>query len=440
VPTATRTSKPPSLRLKKGRGVVTLTDPISKERKEFWLGPHGEPETLEAYHRLLAEWESNHRRLFRLSVRSTVREGHPEAPLSVTALVLRYWQWATKTYTASEVHTIRQALRVLRASYGDTPADEFGPNRLRVVRDAMVKGDANASPPRRPWSRSYVNKQVQRVVTVFRWAASHELLAESVHRQLSTVETLRRGRALPCGVVPAETDPVRAVEEDLVHAIRPHLSPQVEAIVLLQLHTGARGGELLGLRPKDISIDEKTGVWFSELAEHKTAHHGKRRTLFFGPQSQAVLEPFMHGRSPDAYLFSPREAEEARIASLTAARRTPRSCGNGVGTNRNAEAPRVLGDRYTADSYRRAITRACEKAFPPPDHVVAEGKSAVRAWRKAHAWHPHQLRHTAGTRIRREFGLEAAAATLGHSSAKLTDEVYAERDMQRVAEVMKRMG
>ncbi|MGA1467899.1 MAG: hypothetical protein ACO38V_09670 [Phycisphaerales bacterium] len=48
--------------------------------------------------------------------------------------------------------------------------------------------------------------------------------------------------------------------------------------------------------------------------------------------------------------------------------------------------------------------------------------------------------HTAGTRIRRDFGLEAAAATLGHSSAKLTDEVYAERDLQRVAEVMKRMG
>ena len=91
-------------------------------------------------------------------------------------------------------------------------------------------------------------------------------------------------------------------------------------------------------------------------------------------------------------------------------------------------------------SYRRAITRACEKAFPPPANVVAEGKAAVRAWRKVHAWHPHQLRHTAGTRIRREFGLEAAAATLGHSSAKLTDEVYAERDMQRVAEVMKRMG
>jgi integrase len=440
VQTASRTTKPPSLRLKKGRGVVTLTDPVSKERKEFWLGPHGEPETLEAYHRLLAEWESNHRRLFRLTVGSTVRADHPEAPLSVNDLVLRYWQWASKTYTASEVHTIRQALRVLRAGYGDTPAEEFGPNRLRVVREAMVKGDDEASPPRRPWSRPYVNKQVQRVLAVFRWAASHELLPERVHRQLTTVETLRRGRPLACGTMPSETDPVRPVEEDLVHAIRPHLSPQVEAIVLLQLHTGARGGELLGLRPRDITVDERTGMWFCELAEHKTAHHGKRRTLVFGPQSQAVLEPFMRNRDADAYLFSPREAEESRIASLTASRKTPFHRGNRVGTNRNPEAPRVLGDRYTSASYRRAITRACEKAFPPPAHVVAEGRAAVRAWRKAHAWHPHQLRHTAGTRIRREFGLEAAAATLGHSSAKLTDEVYAERDLQRVAEVMKRMG
>ena len=172
----------------------------------------------------------------------------------------------------------------------------------------------------------------------------------------------------------------------------------------------------------------------------QTAHHGKRRTLVFGPQSQAVLEPFMRNRDPEGYLFSPREAEESRLRKATAARRTPPDRGNRVGTNRKPESPRVLGDRYTAASYRRAITRACGKAFPPPADVVAEGKAAVRAWRKAHAWHPHQLRHTAGTRIRREFGLEAAAATLRHSSAKLTDEVYAERDLQRVAEVMKRMG
>jgi len=118
----------------------------------------------------------------------------------------------------------------------------------------------------------------------------------------------------------------------------------------------------------------------------QTEHHGKRRTLVFGPQSQAVLEPFMRNRDADAHLFSPREAEESRLRKATAARRTPPDRGNRVGTNRKPEAPRVLGDRYTAASYRRAITRACGKAFPPPADVVAEGKAAVRAWRKAHAF------------------------------------------------------
>jgi integrase len=67
-------------------------------------------------------------------------------------------------------------------------------------------------------------------------------------------------------------------------------------------------------------------------------------------------------------------------------------------------------------------------------------RAELREWRQRHRWHPHQLRHTAGTLIRREFGLEAAQLALGHSSARVTDAVYAERDMARVIEVMKRIG
>ncbi len=67
-------------------------------------------------------------------------------------------------------------------------------------------------------------------------------------------------------------------------------------------------------------------------------------------------------------------------------------------------------------------------------------RDELRVWHARHRWHPHQLRHTAGPLIRREFGLEAAQLALGHSSAKVTDAVYAERDMARVIEVMKRIG
>jgi hypothetical protein len=42
--------------------------------------------------------------------------------------------------------------------------------------------------------------------------------------------------------------------------------------------------------------------------------------------------------------------------------------------------------------------------------------------------------------IRREFGLEAARIILGHSSASVTDAVYAQRDMERIAQVMGAIG
>ena len=54
-------------------------------------------------------------------------------------------------------------------------------------------------------------------------------------------------------------------------------------------------------------------------------------------------------------------------------------------------------------------------------------------------WSPNQLRHTAATEIRREFGIEAAQNTLGHSSPAVTL-IYAERSLDQVREVMEKLG
>jgi integrase len=54
-------------------------------------------------------------------------------------------------------------------------------------------------------------------------------------------------------------------------------------------------------------------------------------------------------------------------------------------------------------------------------------------------WHPHQLRHTAGTNIRREADFETAKIILGHASEVMT-EIYAERDERKADEVIARIG
>ena len=77
-------------------------------------------------------------------------------------------------------------------------------------------------------------------------------------------------------------------------------------------------------------------------------------------------------------------------------------------------------DRYDTDSYGRAITYGCKRAGVPK-------------------WHPHQLRHNAATRLRKEFGLDVARVILGHSSPVVT-EVYAEVDRAKAIVVMGRIG
>ncbi|MCC7406675.1 MAG: site-specific integrase [Phycisphaeraceae bacterium] len=452
------THKVPSYRTRPGynKALVTLTDADTGKRRDYWLGPADSPESRQRYHQLLAEWEAGDRRLPDPPVDNT----DPAAGVTVSEVLRPYWRWATATYSPSEISSIAQAARLLRAAAGTLPATAFGPKRLRLVRESMIRGDEHASPPRAPWSRPTINKQVQRICAIFKWAAGQELIPVSIYEQLKAVESLRRGRSEA-----REPAPVRPVADELVDAIEPHVSRQVRALVQLQRLTGARGGELLRLRAVD--IDTSREVWTYTPLEHKTAHHGKGRTIYLGPRAQAVIQPFLVDRPVHAFLFSPTEADFERYDALHAQRQTPPHHGNRPGTNRRDDPQREKGDCYSRESYLRAITRACDEAFPPPPHlarrrVPARGRKAdatrwespaewrkrlgplhwseLTTWRKSHRWHPHQLRHAAGTRIRREFGLEAAQLALGHSSALITDAVYAERDATKVLEVMRRMG
>jgi site-specific recombinase XerC len=56
-----------------------------------------------------------------------------------------------------------------------------------------------------------------------------------------------------------------------------------------------------------------------------------------------------------------------------------------------------------------------------------------------YCWHPHQLRHNAGTKLRKEYGLEAAQVILGHRTLTVT-QVYAERNVEAAQRIMLQVG
>ena len=119
-------------------------------------------------------------------------------------------------------------------------------------------------------------------------------------------------------------------------------------MVLLQLATGMRSGELCAMR-WDL-IDRRTYIWLYTPAEHKTEHHGHGRTIPIPPMYQHLLGQ-------------------------------PKQAGNVFEHHRSGA--------YTAQSYGRAIRRAIQRI-------------------RCKNWTPHQLRHKAITGWASQGGVEVA--------------------------------
>lgn len=403
-----------------GRAFVTI------DGRRIYLGPHGTQKSRDRYDRVIGEWIARGR-----TTAPDPATAAPAAGLTVVELIDAYWQHAKAYYVhadgtpTSELATCRDALRVLKRLYGPTPAAEFGPKALRACRESMIGGGGG----RRQWSRRNINKQVARIKRLFKWAVSQEMLPPAVFQAVATVDGLRRGRS---GA--RETAPVRPVPLAQVEAVLPFVARPVRAMIQLQLLTGARGGELFVLRACD--VDTSGDVWSYRPTQHKGTHREQDRVIRFGPKAKEILEPFLRA-DVRAFVFSPAEAAAERRGARAEARKTPPGRGNGPGTNRKARPKRVPGERYDTDGYGHAIARACDRAFPPPAGTTDAAE--LKAWRKAHRFHPHPLRHAAATFIAHAEGIEMARVILGHRHLSTT-EIYAEADQRKAEQIMRRIG
>jgi integrase len=416
---------PPPVYTRRGKDFTRVW--TAGRARDVWLGPSGSAEARAAYARLVAELAAG-------------REPAPAPPAPAAGLTVRA---AAATFLAGqegrraekELRHFGYALAVVTDLFPDLPAAAFGPRELRRVAEEMA---------RRGWCRRHANRNLTRVKTCWRWLEGEGLLPAGSWHHLRAARGLGHGEA-------RESGEVLPVPEGDLAATLPHLNPVVRAAVEVQLRTGARPSEVLGLRPCDLVREGRLplgggftlplgqGVWAALPARHKNVWRGHRRFLLLGPRAQAALAPFL-GRPPDAFLFSPREAYEQALTALGRAVRRDRG--------------RAPGDRYTPDSYRRAVWNACDRAFPPPPPLGRrEGESwrawharltdarraELDAWRRAHRWHPYRLRHNAATRLSAEFGPEVARVVLGHRHLETT-RGYTLDDLARAAEALRQVG
>jgi len=92
---------------------------------------------------------------------------------------------------------------------------------------------------------------------------------------------------------------------------------------------------------------------------------------------------------------------------------------------------------YDVMAFYRACIRGCDAANPPPEGMTDPRE--LDAWRKSHRWHPHQIRHTLATELRKEYGLEGAQVVLGHRSL-LATQIYAEKNAETAKKIMSLVG
>jgi integrase len=436
---ARSTRVPKYRRHSSGQARVTLRG------KDYLLGPFNSAASKEAYRRLIAEWAASQAR-FAVQAKAE--------PLSVSALILAYWTFAKGYYEfdgkRGDEACLRTALRLLRSLYGRICATDFGPKCLKACRQEMIA---------QGWSRPYINAQVDRIRRMFKWGASEEMIGAGIYDALRTVAGLRAGKTgarEPKRVLPALADQVDAAIACM--------SPTVRAMVQFQLLTGCRPDEVCRIRPIDIDMHNgccwiyRPGSDKGSHGQHKTAHYYHDRIILIGPRAQATLQPYL-STNTYAFCFSPAAGEVARAASRRTGRKTPLypSHIKRLAAKRRLMPRRLPGDCYDTASYRRAIARACDQAFPLPEPLAqrredgklesrrawwarlsAQEQEQIRAWRREHRWHPNQLRHSRATELRR-YGLDMAKTILGHSKVETT-QVYAEKDIAAAIELVGRIG
>jgi integrase len=377
----------PKLCTHKASGLAYVTDP--RTGTEVYFGPAGTPEAAEGYAAFCRELET-----WRAGA---TLSGHPgdtfgtprrrAEPLTVAGLCSAFLDHAETYYRkggrpTSEVGSFRQVIARLTARGGAMRPDAYGPKELAALRDGMAAGGM---------ARGQVNAQVRRVCRIWKWAVAQELLPPERLVALRTVPPLKKGRGA------REGRKVPPVAPDVVMATLPSLTPRLAALVLFQLHAGMRPGEAVCCRPCD--VDRTRTPWEYRPCVYKTEHHqDAERVVYLGPNARAALAPWLDRcRRPTAWVWP---------------------------------SPVRRGRHYARGSYARAVATAVKKAN--------RGRKAQGLPPLPH-WHPSQLRHTAGTMLRAEAGIETAQMVLGHADPGVTL-IYAESSAAKAREAAERFG
>lgn len=133
--------------------------------------------TLNGHDHYLGHWAEN-QKMAPAGIRDAIvanglRSPRP-TPMSVAELILQFWErYATVYYRhldgspTSEQDNFKLSLRPLRRLFGNIPAAELSPLKLKAVRQLLIDTGV---------SRGVINQRVGRVKRLFKWGVAEKLV------------------------------------------------------------------------------------------------------------------------------------------------------------------------------------------------------------------------------------------------------------------------
>lgn len=319
-------------------------------------------------------------RLWERQAKKQAPDGRPA--FTTNELVDRWTAYAREYYRERECASVTCGLRSFRALYGSRPMESLTHADMLKYRDAMLAEGL---------ARATINKRLGYVKRMVTWGLDELIVSAQTKAELTQISNLKPGRSSA-----REPEPITAAPAEAVEAALKFMPPSLADMVRVHRLTGMRPAEMCALRWQDVARGE--GVWIYRPEHHKNEWRRQPRVVVVGPRAQAILAAY-DGNAP--FVFSPALAMRERYEEMRARRKTkvqPSQIDRS-----SADAIRHPGERWEVCAYARAVRRACELAGIAP-------------------WSPNQLRHSCATEVRRQFGIMAAHAVLGHSAGpRITD-------------------
>jgi integrase len=361
--------------------------------------------------------------------------GSDEFTYTVAQLAVDFLEYAKGYYVkngemTSTVWNVAYAMQAMVDAWSDRTASSITGPELAALIDSTIRGERNGK--EFVLTAKTVGDRLHLMKQSFRWARRFGLISAANLFDLMQVKAPVANRSEA-----RASKKIRPVDEHWLAVTKDFAPAPVATMIDIQWLTGMRPESVCIMRSCDIDMSvpaDRKGVkvWLYRPYTHKMEHAEKDHVIPLGPKCQELISPFLN-RATDALLFSPAESEAERQERKREARKTPlypshlaRYAAQAASAKRAA-----AGDRYTTETYRRAIHYACAAA--QRDARKSDPEAIVPKW------NPNQLRHSAATRLNKAFALEDVSVLLNHADLKAT-RIYAEKDYGRAIKIARRVG